>query len=184
MTIHKTVPIGYEFHQVEVPDFHPSTASACNFFFIKPANSYLFRSASLSSFTPRLTRKSSNSTSLSSRATTRRRYQTSSLKVTFFYGWTLCFHPGKKSESLLRSSLLFFFFPNIGSASRDRARTKAMNFLHQMGYNYIRAKFYILFPYYLTYNRFKCHQPLALTDSEMARRIGDHLEGLKSTKEK
>jgi hypothetical protein len=53
-----------------------------------------------------------------------------------------------------------------------------------MDYNYTRAKFYLLFPYYLTFNRFRPHQPLALTDSEMARRIADHLEGLKSTKEK
>jgi len=53
-----------------------------------------------------------------------------------------------------------------------------------MGYNYVKAKFYILFPYYLKYNKFHCHQPLNLTDDEMASRIAEHLESLKSTKEK
>ena len=59
-----------------------------------------------------------------------------------------------------------------------------MEFLHEMGYNYIRAKFYLLFPYYLVYNRFRSHQPLALSDQDMAQRIADHLDGLKTTKEK
>jgi hypothetical protein len=59
-----------------------------------------------------------------------------------------------------------------------------MELLHEMNYNYTKTKFYLIFPYYLTYNRFKCHQPLALSDNEMAWRISEHLEGLKSTKEK
>ena len=59
-----------------------------------------------------------------------------------------------------------------------------MEFLHEMNYSYTKAKFYLLFPYYLTYNRFRPHQPLTFSDQEMAQRIADHLEGLKSTKEK
>lgn len=72
----------------------------------------------------------------------------------------------------------------LGVVSRDRTRSKAMEFLHEMGYNYTKAKFHLLFPYYLTFNRIRCHQPLTLTDNEMDRRISEHLEGLKSTKEK
>jgi hypothetical protein len=59
-----------------------------------------------------------------------------------------------------------------------------MELLHSNGYNYTQAKFFLIFPYYLTYNRFRPHAPLALTESEMARRISCHLEGLRSTKEK
>jgi hypothetical protein len=59
-----------------------------------------------------------------------------------------------------------------------------MEFLHQMDYNYTKAKFFILFPYYLTYNNFKCHQPLRLSDQEMQKKIQDHIDSLKSTKEK
>ena len=93
-------------------------------------------------------------------------------------------HVGMESPPGLFPSLPSLIVVNLGSVSRDRARTKAMEFLHEMGYNYVKAKFYILFPYYLKYNSFHCHQPLALSDDEMARRIAEHLESLKSTKEK
>jgi len=35
MMIHKTVPIGYEYHQVHVSDFHPPSSPVCNFYVIK-----------------------------------------------------------------------------------------------------------------------------------------------------
>jgi hypothetical protein len=35
MMIHKTVPIGYEYHQVQVSDFHPPSSPICNFYVIK-----------------------------------------------------------------------------------------------------------------------------------------------------
>lgn len=50
-----------------------------------------------------------------------------------------------------------------------------MEFLHEMKYNYTRAKFYILFPYYLAYNQYRCNNPLNLNDNEMQRRISEHL---------
>lgn len=62
-------------------------------------------------------------------------------------------------------SVYYFFFPNLGFPSRDRTRTRAMEFLHEMDYNYTKTKFYLLFPYYLAYNRVRLHQPLQLTNS-------------------
>lgn len=53
-----------------------------------------------------------------------------------------------------------------------------------MEYNYVRAKFYIIFPYYLTFNAFKPHSPLAVKEEDMRKLISEHLDGLKSTKEK
>lgn len=57
-----------------------------------------------------------------------------------------------------------------------------MDFLHKMNYNYVKAKFYILFPYYLTYNTYRCHDPLNISIDGMEKKIKDHLEGLKNTK--
>lgn len=59
-----------------------------------------------------------------------------------------------------------------------------MNFLHTMNYNYTKAKFYILFPYYLAYNSYRCHDPLTISMEDMRKKINDHMEGLKNTKEK
>lgn len=53
-----------------------------------------------------------------------------------------------------------------------------------MDYNYTKAKFYILFPYYLKYNSYRCNDPLKISDDEMAKKINDHIEGLMNTKEK
>lgn len=90
--------------------------------------------------------------------------------VIFLHGWS---YPISEKDKCQQQNLLILltFYLISGSVSRDRARTNAMNFLHEMGYNYVKAKFYIMFPYYLTYNKFKCHQPLNLSDNEMARRI-------------
>lgn len=76
------------------------------------------------------------------------------------------------------------FIHILGTVSRERTRAKAMDFLHKMDYNYVRAKFYILFPYYLTYNIYRCHDPLSISIQDMEKKIKDHLEGLKNTKEK
>lgn len=53
-----------------------------------------------------------------------------------------------------------------------------------MDYNVIRAKFYTLFPTYITYNSYRLHDPLNISDEEMERKTKDYLEGLKNTKEK
>ena len=63
-------------------------------------------------------------------------------------------------------------------------KAKAMEFLHQMDYNYTRAKFYIFFPYYLRYNNYRSHMPLSISDEEMEKKIHDHIDSLKNTKEK
>jgi len=70
----------------------------------------------------------------------------------------------------------------LGTVSRERTRARAIDFLHQMDYNYTKAKFYILFPYYLTYNAYRCHDPLSISLEDMQKKIKDHLEGLKNTK--
>lgn len=70
----------------------------------------------------------------------------------------------------------------LGIASKDRMRARAMKFLHKMDYNYIKAKFYILFPYYLKYNSFRCHDPLNISIEDMKKKINDHIEGLRNTK--
>ncbi len=44
-----------------------------------------------------------------------------------------------------------------------------------MEYNYTRAKFYILFPYYLSYNSFKGHDQLKVSDEDMEKKIKDHV---------
>lgn len=80
--------------------------------------------------------------------------------------------------------LLIFFEIILGTVSKERTRAQAMDFLHKMNYNYTKAKFYILFPYYLTYNAYRCHDPLSITLEDMEKKIKDHLEGLKNTKEK
>jgi hypothetical protein len=41
-----------------------------------------------------------------------------------------------------------------------------------------------MFPYYLTYNKYRSYRPLVLSDTEMGHKIAEHLESLKSTKEK
>lgn len=78
------------------------------------------------------------------------------------------------------------FFPYfvyiLGTVSRERTRAKAMDFLHKMDYNYVKAKFYILFPYYLTYNTYRCHDPLDISLEDMQKKIKDHLDSLKNTK--
>ena len=51
-----------------------------------------------------------------------------------------------------------------------------------MGYNTIKAKFYILFPTYLAYNSYRLHDPLCISDEEMEKKTRDHLESLKNTK--
>jgi len=53
-----------------------------------------------------------------------------------------------------------------------------------MDYNYIKAKFYIIFPYYLYYNSYRCHEPLRISDEEMKKKINDHVDSLKNTKER
>ena len=77
-----------------------------------------------------------------------------------------------------------YFIFNLGYVSGERTRAQAMDFLHKMDYNYVKAKFYILFPYYLTYNAYRCHDPLNISPEDMEKKIHDHLEGLKNTKEK
>ena len=44
-----------------------------------------------------------------------------------------------------------------------------------MDYNYTKAKFYILFPYYLKYNNFRCNDPLRISNDEMDKKINDHI---------
>ena len=59
-----------------------------------------------------------------------------------------------------------------------------MDLLHEMNYNYIKAKFFIIFPIYKIYNSYRLHDPLRLSDEEMEKTIKDHLDGLKNSKEK
>ena len=73
-------------------------------------------------------------------------------------------------------------FDIVAFVSRERIRTKAMDFLHKMEYNYTQAKFYILFPYYLKYNSYRSHDPLRISNEEMEKKINDHLQGLQNTK--
>ncbi len=63
-------------------------------------------------------------------------------------------------------------------------RAKAMQFLHDMDYNYTRAKFYIFFPYYIKYNKYRSHMPLQISDEEMEKKIKDHIDGMRNTKER
>lgn len=81
-------------------------------------------------------------------------------------------------------AFLTFLVHNLGTVSKERTRAMAMDFLHKMDYNYVKAKFYILFPYYLTYNKYRCHDPLSISLEDMEKKIKDHLDGLKNTKEK
>ena len=54
-------------------------------------------------------------------------------------------------------------------------RSKALDFLHKMDYSIIKAKFYILFPLYLAYNGYRCHDPLNISIEDMGKKIKDHL---------
>lgn len=72
----------------------------------------------------------------------------------------------------------------LGNVSKERTLAQAMKLLHRMDYNYIKAKFYILFPYYLAYNSYRCHDPLRISLEDMKKKINDHMEGLRNTKEK
>lgn len=63
------------------------------------------------------------------------------------------------------NALFVFFLGHIvGSVSKERIKGKALDFLHKMEYNYTKAKFYILFPCYLKYNKYRCHQPLQISN--------------------
>lgn len=55
------------------------------------------------------------------------------------------------------STLLYFLFVFIYLASKERTRSMALRLLHESDYNYTKAKFFILFPYYKTYNVLKSH---------------------------
>lgn len=181
-TIHKTVPIGYQYHQIEVPDWTPALVLPCILLPIKRAKSC--RCLRVRPYTCAAACRSKNCRSSwpSWRATTKRKCRTTSRRVTSFPDGATHLGSSAPHGALLPSLTLSSLISGV--VSRDRTRSRAMELLHDMGYNYTKAKFYLIFPYYLTYNRFRAHQPLALTDAEMARRITEHLEGLKSTKEK
>ena len=181
-TIHKTVPIGYQYHQIEVPEWTPALALPCILLPIKRAKSCRCLRVRPSTCAAACRNKNWRSSWPSWRATTRRKYQTTSRRVTSFPDGATHLGSSAPHGALLPSFTLSLLI--LGVVSRDRTRSRAMELLHNMGYNYTKAKFYLIFPYYITYNRFRAHQPLALTDTEMARRITEHLEGLKSTKEK
>jgi hypothetical protein len=72
----------------------------------------------------------------------------------------------------------------VGQGSRDRMHSQAMNMLHEVNYNYIKAKFFVVFPYYLHYNRYKSSSQINISDAEMDNKINEHLENLRSCKTK
>lgn len=59
-----------------------------------------------------------------------------------------------------------------------------MNLLHDMDYNFTKARFFVVFPYYLPYNRFRTCSQIVISDDEMELRIKEHLESLQNCKSK
>jgi hypothetical protein len=60
----------------------------------------------------------------------------------------------------------------------------ALNLLHDMNYNFIKARFFVVFPYYLHYNRYRSNNPISISDAEMENKITEHLESLRNCKSK
>lgn len=53
-----------------------------------------------------------------------------------------------------------------------------------MNYNCTKARFFVIFPYYLYYNRYRSYSQINISDAEMESKINEHLESLRSSKTK
>lgn len=62
--------------------------------------------------------------------------------------------------------------------------SQALNLLHEMNYNFTKARFFVMFPYYLSYNRYRTNNPISISDEEMESKITEHLESLRNCKSK
>jgi hypothetical protein len=61
-------------------------------------------------------------------------------------------------------------------------RCRAADLLHKAEYNISKAKFMLVFPYYMAYNMFRSDRPLRLTDAEMEDKIKQHTDSLKDSR--
>lgn len=61
---------------------------------------------------------------------------------------------------------------------------RALNFLHKMNYSITKAKFYLIFPLFLSFNQYRPHHRIELTEEEMKEKIEQYLSKIKESKVK
>jgi hypothetical protein len=59
---------------------------------------------------------------------------------------------------------------------------RALNFLHKMDYSVTKAKFYLIFPLFLSFNKYRPHHKIELTEEEMNEKIEQYLNKIKESK--
>jgi hypothetical protein len=62
----------------------------------------------------------------------------------------------------------------LGALTKEKIIPKALELLHKCNYHLIIAKFSIMFPYYIPYNRLKPEAAVRLSEEEMENKMKRH----------
>lgn len=75
-----------------------------------------------------------------------------------------CFWDGSQLLIWTLQKFYSFLFVYAGTTSREKIYPKALELLHKCDYNLTRAKFSIMFPYFIAYNRLKPETAVQLSE--------------------